>query len=85
MPVTVLKKGSFFGEIALLRNTRRSASVRALSETLDLFALPRASIRDKGQICAMKAIPATSRIRQDMATVDWCTNQPRKVPSPRKH
>lgn len=39
IPVTVLKKGSYFGEIALLRNVRRTASVRALSETCDLFVL----------------------------------------------
>ena len=39
IPVTILKKGSYFGEIALLRNVRRTASVRALSETCDLFVL----------------------------------------------
>lgn len=37
--VTVLKKGSYFGEIGLLRNCRRTASIRALSETCDLFVL----------------------------------------------
>ena len=43
IPVTVLKKGSYFGEIALLRNVRRTASVRALSETCDLFVLTKVS------------------------------------------
>ena len=37
--VTVLKKGSYFGEIGLLRNCRRTASIRALSETCYLFVL----------------------------------------------
>ncbi|EIE18161.1 camp-binding domain-like protein [Coccomyxa subellipsoidea C-169] len=39
MVVTVLKKGSYFGEIGLLRNCRRTASIRALSQTCDLFVL----------------------------------------------
>ena len=43
IPVTILKKGSYFGEIALLRNVRRTASVRALSETCDLFVLTKVS------------------------------------------
>ena len=37
--VTVLKKGSYFGEIGVLRSARRSACVRALSDTCDLFVL----------------------------------------------
>lgn len=37
--VTVLKKGSYFGEIGLLRTCRRTASIRAISETVDLFVL----------------------------------------------
>lgn len=37
--VTLLKKGSYFGEIGLLRNARRSACVRAVSDTCDLFVL----------------------------------------------
>ncbi|BDA48837.1 Potassium/sodium hyperpolarization-activated cyclic nucleotide-gated channel [Coccomyxa sp. Obi] len=41
--VTVLKKGSYFGEIGLLRNCRRTASIRALSETCDLFVLTKRS------------------------------------------
>ena len=40
--VTVLKKGSYFGEIGLLRNCRRTATVSALSETCDLFVLSKA-------------------------------------------
>lgn len=37
--VTVLKKGSYFGELGLLRGARRSACVRAISDTCDLFVL----------------------------------------------
>ena len=37
--VTVLKKGSYFGEIGLLRACRRTASIKAISETVDLFVL----------------------------------------------
>jgi hypothetical protein len=37
--VTVLKKGSYFGEIGLLRTCRRTASISAISETVDLFVL----------------------------------------------
>ena len=51
IPVTILKKGSYFGEIALLRNVRRTASVRALSETCDLFVLTKVSAA--GPSCAM--------------------------------
>ena len=40
--VTVLKKGSYFGEIGLLRNCRRTATVSALSEACDLFVLSKA-------------------------------------------
>jgi CRP-like cAMP-binding protein len=42
--VTVLKKGSYFGEVGLLRNCRRTATVSALSETCDLFVLSKARI-----------------------------------------
>lgn len=37
-PVTLLKKGSYFGEIGLLRTARRNASVRAMTDC-DLFVL----------------------------------------------
>ena len=37
-PVTLLKKGSYFGEIGLLRIARRNASVRAMTDC-DLFVL----------------------------------------------
>ena len=37
--ITVLKSGSYFGEIGLLRNARRNATVRAISGTVDLFVL----------------------------------------------
>ena len=43
--VTVLKKGSYFGEVGLLRNCRRTASIRALSETCDLFVLGKVAPR----------------------------------------
>ena len=42
-PITVLKSGSYFGEIGLLRDTRRTATVRALSDILELFVLTKAS------------------------------------------
>ena len=42
--VTVLKKGSYFGEIGLLRTCRRTASIRAISETVDLFVLSKVCI-----------------------------------------
>ncbi|KAL3154475.1 hypothetical protein ABBQ32_013941 [Trebouxia sp. C0010 RCD-2024] len=38
-PITLLKKGSYFGELALLRDMRRTASVRVVSEMCDLFVL----------------------------------------------
>ena len=37
--ITLLKKGSYFGELSLLRDVRRTASVRVVSETCDLFVL----------------------------------------------
>ena len=37
--ITLLKKGSYFGELSLLRDMRRTASVRVVSETCDLFVL----------------------------------------------
>ena len=42
--VTVLKKGSYFGEIGLLRACRRTASIRAISETVDLFVLSKVTL-----------------------------------------
>ena len=39
MPVTTLKKGSYFGEIGLLRGAKRCACVRAVSNICDLFVL----------------------------------------------
>ena len=42
--VTVLKKGSYFGEIGLLRACRRTASIRAVSETVDLFVLSKVTL-----------------------------------------
>ena len=40
--ITLLKKGSYFGELSLLRDMRRTASVRVVSETCDLFVLTKA-------------------------------------------
>ena len=39
MPVTTLKRGSYFGEVGLLRGTHRSACVRAASAVCELFLL----------------------------------------------
>ena len=46
--VTVLKKGSYFGEIGLLRACRRTASIRAVSETVDLFVLSKVTLTIPG-------------------------------------
>ncbi len=43
-PVVQLKKGSFFGEMALLREEVRSAWVRAATE-MDLFVLAKPDLR----------------------------------------
>lgn len=45
--ITMLKKGSYFGELALLRDMRRTASVRVISETCDLFVLTKVSCHRK--------------------------------------
>lgn len=42
--MTVLKAGSYFGEIGLLRDMRRNATVTALSPTLDLFLLSKVQL-----------------------------------------
>ena len=44
-PITLLKKGSYFGELALLRDMRRTASVRVVSETCDLFVLTKVGLQ----------------------------------------
>ena len=46
--MTVLKKGSYFGEIGLLRTCRRTASIRAISETVDLFVLSKVCLSSWG-------------------------------------
>ena len=56
-PVTVLKRGSYFGELALLRDMRRSASVRCISETCDLFVLTKASADLQHLPCLPSAAP----------------------------
>ena len=43
MPVTTLKRGSYFGEVGLLRGTHRSACVRAASAVCELFVLSKVS------------------------------------------
>ena len=50
-PITLLKKGSYFGELALLRDMRRTASVRVVSETCDLFVLTKVSLWRPGRPC----------------------------------
>ncbi|KAL0040935.1 hypothetical protein WJX79_010523 [Trebouxia sp. C0005] len=45
-PITLLKKGSYFGELSLLRDMRRTASVRVVSETCDLFVLTKADFHE---------------------------------------
>lgn len=42
--VTVLKRGSYFGEVGLLRSARRSACVKAISDTCDLFVLSKVGV-----------------------------------------
>ncbi|CAK0741204.1 hypothetical protein CVIRNUC_001307 [Coccomyxa viridis] len=54
--VTVLKKGSYFGEIGLLRACRRTASIRAVSETVDLFVLSKEDFDN-----VMKEYPESSK------------------------
>ena len=49
-PITLLKKGSYFGELALLRDMRRTASVRVVSETCDLFVLTKVSLWRPGAL-----------------------------------
>ena len=44
VPVVHLKKGSFFGEMALLKEEVRSAYVRAAT-VMDLFVLAKADLR----------------------------------------
>ena len=55
-PITLLKKGSYFGELALLRDMRRTASVRVVSETCDLFVLT------KVRPCKSSKLPLSSSL-----------------------
>lgn len=43
--ITLLKKGSYFGELSLLRDMRRTASIRCVSETCDLFVLTKVCLQ----------------------------------------
>ncbi|KAK9863077.1 hypothetical protein WJX84_002556 [Apatococcus fuscideae] len=54
-PVTLLKKGSYFGEIGLLRTARRNASVRAMTDC-DLFVLTKEGFDE-----VMKEYPQMSK------------------------
>ena len=57
-PITMLKKGSYFGELALLRDMRRTASVRVISETCDLFVLTKVSCYRKQCLRTFAALAA---------------------------
>ena len=52
--VTVLKKGSYFGEIGLLRACRRTTSIRAVSETVDLFVLSKVTLANSGLLALLE-------------------------------
>jgi voltage-gated potassium channel len=63
----VLSEGQFFGEIAVLRNTRRSATIRALVRT-DLLVLDAADLRrlmaDRPDIAAHVEQVAQNRLQE---------------------
>lgn len=63
-PITMLKKGSYFGELALLRDMRRTASVRVISETCDLFVLTKVSCYSKQCPCTFAAL--TTQVMNDV-------------------
>ena len=77
--VTVLKKGSYFGEIGLLRNCRRTASIRALSETCDLFVLTkvcadtRTSVDNALQVLA-RWLPGFKKLSSRLVIDSGCGN-----------
>ena len=63
--VTVLKKGSYFGEIGLLRACRRTASIRAVSETVDLFVLSKVTLANSASLALLEL--RVHSIRQEAA------------------
>lgn len=75
-PITLLKKGSYFGELSLLRDMRRTASVRVVSETCDLFVLTKA-----GPAAATHAATscAQNKLLKNVLVVDFRTK--REMPS----
>jgi CRP-like cAMP-binding protein len=66
MDVATLATGDFFGEIALLRDIPRTATVEAVS-ALDLLVLERGPFLDaiKSSACQIEAAQAVSQTRMD--------------------
>jgi CRP-like cAMP-binding protein len=66
MDVATLESGDFFGEIALLRDIPRTATVEAVSD-LDLLVLERGPFLDaiKSSACQIEAAQAVSKTRMD--------------------
>lgn len=66
MNVATLESGDFFGEIALLRDIPRTATVEAVSD-LDLLVLERGPFLDaiKSSACQIEAAQAVSQTRMD--------------------
>lgn len=66
MDVATLESGDFFGEIALLRDIPRTATVEAVSD-LDLLVLERGPFLDaiKSSACQIEAAQAVSQTRMD--------------------
>jgi len=66
MDVATLGTGDFFGEIALLRDIPRTATVEAVSD-LDLLVLERGTFLDaiKSSACQIEAAQAVSQTRMD--------------------
>ncbi|KAK9836780.1 hypothetical protein WJX74_007908 [Apatococcus lobatus] len=77
-PVTLLKKGSYFGEIGLLRNARRNASVRAMTDC-DLFVLTKEGfdevMKEYPQMSKAMDLVAEHRIRALHKSRPWLKQQ----------
>ncbi|CAL5223621.1 g6162 [Coccomyxa viridis] len=77
--VTVLKKGSYFGEIGLLRTCRRTASIRAISENVDLFVLSKDDfdnvMREYPESSKAMDLIAEHRLRSLHASAAWRSKQ----------
>ncbi|KAK9819773.1 hypothetical protein WJX72_002193 [[Myrmecia] bisecta] len=80
--ITVLKKGSYFGEIGLLREARRNASVRALSDC-DIFVLTKEDfdhvMKDYPQMSHAMNLVAEHRIRALQTSSAWQAKHKDKV------